>query len=125
MDLGNASRQGGEWKGRKGKGNEERRWKGGDGRGVEGPLRPRIPGSLFTLSPPLAASSGNSLLMPHFLVIVLLSLVLTAAVAARPIKSSPCSNETVTLGYYEHRTLSLSFPKGGSRTPIKCPKYEQ
>ena len=39
--------------GRKGKGREERRWRGEDGRGGEGPLRLRLPGSLFYPSPPL------------------------------------------------------------------------
>jgi len=43
----------GKWEGRKGKGREERRWRGEDGRGGEGPLRLRLPGSLFYPSPPL------------------------------------------------------------------------
>jgi len=53
LDLGGSSLRGKEWEGMKGKGSEERRWRGGDGRGGEGPLRLRIPGSLFYPSPPL------------------------------------------------------------------------
>ena len=50
---GAASRRGGKWEGRNGKGRKERRGSGRQGRGGEGPLRLPIPGSLFYPSPPL------------------------------------------------------------------------